>query len=40
VHAILRPLKEVTAAVANGSRRDVDLGDILWSRTGRWMEDR
>ena len=24
----------------NGSRRDVDLGDILRSRTGRWMEDR
>ena len=23
-----------------GSRRDVDLGDILRSRTGRWMEDR
>ena len=35
MHGILRPLKEVTAAVAMALGADVDLGDILWSRTGR-----
>ena len=34
LHGILRPLKEVTAAVAMALGADVDLGDILWSRTG------